>query len=523
MARRVRPAVKFVLILILAAVLIVVYLSVRKAGLIDKAAEQIAPKGKLAGQTTTPEAQKAVKAGAPKITVAINTWGGYAPGLYFNGGFGGSTASRYYKEMGIIVEFVLIEDLKNMRDIWKAGKVDIIGLATIDSVPAEINDIMDMKPQVFIKVDDSRGGDVVVGTAAIKRAKDLEGKKVALLTMSPSHTLLLVWCEADGADPKKIELVGKVDGVAPGEDFKAGAVPAAIVWAPVDQDCIKNVPGAHVVFNTAKATKAISDVFITSDNFIQKNRDLLKKFTEGWLIAAAEINSNEKAKREAARIMSESPMKVSLEEGLDMINRARLSTYGDNQQFFSLKPGGVTGEEMYNKMYKLYRNAGVVKDNIPAWRQIANSSLISAITLAGKEHDPEESVKFAAPTTTEKTAPAFAEKAASVRFAFGSAELTSDGKIAIDTYFANQAKEFGGTRVRIEGNTDNVGGVDYNEKLSFTRARSVASYLVSKYHFDQNRFIIVGNGFRKPVPGCESNATEECRAQNRRTEFALLY
>jgi len=32
----------------------------------------------------------------------------------------------------------------------------------------------------------------------------------------------------------------------------------------------------------------------------------------------------------------------------------------------------------------------------------------------------------------------------------------------------------------------------------------------------------VGNGADKPVPGCEANDTEECRAKNRRTEFSLL-
>ena len=222
MARRVRPVVKFFLIVIIAVALVMVYFWLRRAGWIEKAAEQVAPKGKQAGQATTPEAQKAVKGGVPKITVAINTWGGYAPGIYYNGGFGGSTESRYYKEMGIIVEFKLIEDLKIMRDTWKAGHADVIGLATVDSIPAEINDLMDIKPQTFMKVDDSRGGDAVVAISSIKRARDLEGKKVALLESSPSHTLLLVWCEADGADPKKIQTRRQNGWHRPRRGFQGG-------------------------------------------------------------------------------------------------------------------------------------------------------------------------------------------------------------------------------------------------------------------------------------------------------------
>lgn len=61
-----------------------------------------------------------------------------------------------------------------------------------------------------------------------------------------------------------------------------------------------------------------------------------------------------------------------------------------------------------------------------------------------------------------------------------------------------------------------------NLDLSAKRARAVADYLQETYNMDASRFIIVGNGPDKPVAGCESNATEECRALNRRTEFQLI-
>ena len=74
----------------------------------------------------------------------------------------------------------------------------------------------------------------------------------------------------------------------------------------------------------------------------------------------------------------------------------------------------------------------------------------------------------------------------------------------------------------MEGNTDNVGSKAANKALSEKRAKSVADYLKSQYGMDANRFIIVGNGPDKPVAGCESNATEDCKAKNRRTEFQLI-
>jgi len=206
-----------------------------------------------------------------------------------------------------------------------------------------------------------------------------------------------------------------------------------------------------------------------------------------------------------------------------MIDNTRLSTLGDNMQFFGLAPGGITGEEIYTKMTKLYTKAGVLKEMVPAWRQVSNSSFVQSVKLFGKEHDAEAAAKFTAPTAADKAAPVFAQKPAPIQFAFKSSTLSEDAKIMIDTYFVQAAKGFRDTRVRIEGNTDKIGPAAYNKDLSYKRANAVANYLVSKYKFDRNRFIIVGNGFDVPVPGCESNSTEEMRAQNRRTEFALLY
>jgi len=61
-----------------------------------------------------------------------------------------------------------------------------------------------------------------------------------------------------------------------------------------------------------------------------------------------------------------------------------------------------------------------------------------------------------------------------------------------------------------------------NQKLSEARAKSVARYLQQTYQMDANRFVIVGNGPSKPVAGCETNATESCKARNRRTDFQLI-
>jgi NitT/TauT family transport system substrate-binding protein len=100
--------------------------------------------------------------------------------------------------------------------------------------------------------------------------------------------------------------------------------------------------------------------------------------------------------------------------------------------------------------------------------------------------------------------------------------IDENAKQIIDLQFTPIAKAFSNAKIRIEGNTDNVGSRESNIILSKKRAQSVADYLISEHNMPSNRFVIVGNGPDKPVAGCESNNSDDCRAKNRRTDFEII-
>jgi NitT/TauT family transport system substrate-binding protein len=110
-----------------------------------------------------------------------------------------------------------------------------------------------------------------------------------------------------------------------------------------------------------------------------------------------------------------------------------------------------------------------------------------------------------------------------LEFPVNSAQLTEDDKVTIDREIKELIQGFEKAYVRVEGNTDNTGQAKTNEKLSLDRANSVVNYLVNEHHLDKNKFIVIGNGSKKPVTGCEDNADEACRARNRRTEFQFIW
>ena len=71
-------------------------------------------------------------------------------------------------------------------------------------------------------------------------------------------------------------------------------------------------------------------------------------------------------------------------------------------------------------------------------------------------------------------------------------------------------------KIEVQGHTDNVGGDDYNQKLSEARANSVMNWL-TQHGVAAGRITAKGYGKTKPVV---DNNTDEGRMKNRRVEIA---
>lgn len=522
---RLTPLSKLIIVALIIGVLYFLFTMLRGTDAYKETTEKIKENANQQSETKTDTKAKfsGTKEGYKDvINVGVVTWGGYSGGQYFNEGFKANENSRFFKDYGFKVNFEVIDDFDASRDAFKNGSIDLMW-ATIDAFPTEVNGLKDYEPQVVFQADWSRGGDAIVARRGINKVKDLKGKKIAVAPMTPSHSFLIWLLEAGDLSPKDVKIIEVPSAIDAADAFKSNTVDAAVVWSPDDADCVSKVAGSKVLESTKNATHIIADVFVSKKKFVEKNKAQLRDLYEGWMIGASELNQSDANKRKASKILAEG---LGMPEDFcyDAINNVRLTTHGDNLNFFGLNADydGVTGEDLYNKMKVKYNDLGFSTEGAKSWRLLSTKDLVTKTNLSGAAHESEKQKTFTAVTDDLKKKESLSTKKLSISFRTGEYQLDENAKQLIDVQFTPIARAFGNARIRIEGNTDNVGSRSSNVALSEKRANSVANYLKTEHHMPNNRLIVVGNGPDKPVAGCESNQNATCKAKNRRTDFELV-
>jgi outer membrane protein OmpA-like peptidoglycan-associated protein len=150
----------------------------------------------------------------------------------------------------------------------------------------------------------------------------------------------------------------------------------------------------------------------------------------------------------------------------------------------------------------------------------ATTCAISVLLVAGcaapLDRDKETSLNKAVGIEVTRVADGVAVKLPETAlFDFNKSEVRADSGAVVDrsAVLLQRSKK----PIVVEGYTDNVGTLDYNQQLSEARATSVGYALVAR-GVAQDRIRTKGNAYNNPVA---SNDTPEGRALNRRTEIVV--
>ncbi len=139
-----------------------------------------------------------------------------------------------------------------------------------------------------------------------------------------------------------------------------------------------------------------------------------------------------------------------------------------------------------------------------------------SIRRAQMRQDSIRRAEAAAEAMREGSARARATLEQTVYFDYDQADLRADAKAALDAKLGI-LRASPGVNVRIEGNTDERGSVEYNLALGMRRASASKEYLTG-FGLDGGRFETVSYGEERPV---DMGHDESAWARNRRADFRI--
>lgn len=468
------------------------------------------------------------------ITIGVNTFCGFMPMMLLNNGLEPNEDCILYKDYGIKAKIIIQDDFPAGRQAFLNDEINLI-YCTVDALPTEMSESSEMaKAGVkYINISNwSRGADIIIANKHVQKVQDLIGKTICCSRGTASHTLLLNTLETSGitADQTnessevmkdKINIRVCEDGVEAGKIYRAGAIDAAVIYSPEDADIIASMPGSHALVSTKQATSIICDGLIAKKSYIDNNRDKIKKFLSALLWANSEMNNNPESVKTAAKVFSQN-FEFDEKSVLACVDGIRYVTLDDEKNFFGFNSDytGMTGQELYSKMARTYSKLGICQSPL-SWNKVSDTSIIEELIAEGKvkgDQSAESTRTFSAPTVEMETAQEMSVKKLSIEYPTNSAVIDNDAKALIDREFVTIAKQFAGSRIRIEGNTDDTGSDIVNIPLSKQRAQAVADYLIKEYGFDKNRFIVVGNGSQK----AKLAGAKGANAAYRTTDFELI-
>ena len=453
------------------------------------------------------------------LRVGINTWAGHAPGIVANGGMAaGNANSIYVRNHQLQVELSIFDDPAAKLTAFRSGQIDVMW-DTVDSWAREASILAenDQGGKAIIMEDWSRGGDGIAAIDAITNVEQLHGRRIATTQFTPSHWLLLYLLAQSGLTPdqrREVEgnLVFVAEAPAAAAMFRAGRVDAAVTWEPDLSGAVQAREGSHVLVSTTAATNVIADVLVARQEVIDQAPGTLAAFVAGWFEGIEAMRADPHSTN---RVIGDA-LNLDGDTVSGMLSGLKLTPFADNAQFFGLT-GGTEGHynALFTTAHRIWRRKGVIQASVRA-ADTFDARFVQAVADQYRGQEVVEPEVEAVPPSQEQ-APII-NRQLSIHFTPGSADIMPGSFFTLDA-LGETMTSFGGTILRIEGNTDSTGSRATNIALSQQRADAVRDYLVQNHSIPAARFQTMGRGPDNPIA---ANNTEAGRQLNRRTDIRVV-
>lgn len=172
---------------------------------------------------------------------------------------------------------------------FASGAVDIIAVTT-DFALSLADKFPDTR--LFIIIDSSNGGDVVLSRAPVTGKQDLIGKSIAV-EAGPLGTYMLTrfrdyyQLDKNDLDVNYVDLPAQID------NWRNTDVDLTITYDPYRSRILDM--GAHEIFSSRQIPNEIVDVFLVREALIKERKEDLQAFTQAWFRAVDDFKQGKEA------------------------------------------------------------------------------------------------------------------------------------------------------------------------------------------------------------------------------------
>ncbi len=277
---------------------------------------------------------------APKVTIAMVTFPGYAP-LYV------AKEKGFFE--GVDVQLTRIESIGDIRAAMRSGSVNMYA-ATYD-IYQSTKDVAPIGTG-FLAVDESHGADGLATAADINSIKDLRGKKVGAEPGFPPYLVLQYLLNKEGMTLKDLDFQDMPTTDA-GNAFAAGKLVAAGIYEPALSASVKARPGSKIFASSADIPGLVQDLLFADETLAKDHPEVLEKIAAGYFKALDYINSNHD---DAYQIMAKA-FSVSVKDMEDFKSGVSWISKDDNIKLFD-KTKTVNAYKTYDLVCNLLQKNG---------------------------------------------------------------------------------------------------------------------------------------------------------------------
>lgn len=292
------------------------------------------------------------------VSVPLIAWGGDIQTILANGNSSLTQPGSVFANNGLNIRLFREDVFPNQVKQVLDGKTPFLR-GTMGMINSAVEQL-DLT--VIYQLTWSAGGDALVVRENIKNPHDLKGKTIAIQAYGPHVDYLVAVLKTVGLsiDDVKIKWVPDLLELDQNSFSPATAlvedpsVDAAMVIIPdalaltsggnVGNGAEGSVRGARILFSTKTASRVIADVYAVRTDFLESNRDFVKRFVKSLLQAEEQLKTLVK-NQDNKRVEYENLMRASAKLLLDDSNAlddiagmyldAEFSGFSGNVKFFA--------------------------------------------------------------------------------------------------------------------------------------------------------------------------------------------